>query len=406
MTLYLGVFALVLLIALSLFLMPVLGSRKQAAAQQKDVNVELYRQRLHELESEAEEGTLDRKQFDDAKLELQRNLLSDTDKATSAQGNSGKLGLFAGLVLLTLVSVGGYIKYGGWQQVQNWELAVSQLSELGRRAVLNQGDPLTAQELRNFALGLRTKLDKDPNDAVAWLLLGRIAMSLNDIDMASEAFVRSLAIEPERKGTLISYSQALVLRGDDASLLKAESLLRKALLQDPEDIDALSLFALVNTTRQEWQKAGSAWKIILTLLEPEDPRYAAAEQKFRETQAKLNGKSVELEVEVALSEEARNSLSDSDILVVFAKAVNGPPMPVAVKRMQVSQFPVTLTLSDNDSLMPTAKLSEQTLVTLTARLSKDQDVAAAPGEWQGQSSQSVDLSKDTNIQLVIDRQVK
>src|SRR5690606_32793411 len=87
--------------------------------------------------------------------------------------------LLAGLMLVAImVIVGGvYAFNGNYSQLQQWQLAQDNLQLYGERALLQQGEPLSAEEVELFALALRTKLAKEGDDAIAWMLLGRIRLS-------------------------------------------------------------------------------------------------------------------------------------------------------------------------------------------------------------------------------------
>jgi cytochrome c-type biogenesis protein CcmH len=89
--------------------------------------------------------------------------------------------------------------------------------------------------------------------------------------------------------------------------------------------------------------------------------------------------SVQVDVDPALA----SSIPANADLIVFARAKEGPPMPLAVKRMPAGRFPVTVMLSDSDAMMPSMKLSSFPQVYVTARISKDQDVRISAGELEG-----------------------
>ena len=61
---------------------------------------------------------------------------------------------------------------------------------------------------------------------------------------------------------------------------------------------------------------------------------------------------------------------------------NGPPMPLAVKRVPAKGFPITIMLSDADGPMPTMHLSQQKAVDLLARVSHSGDALPQPGDFE------------------------
>ena len=71
-------------------------------------------------------------------------------------------------------------------------------------------------------------------------------------------------------------------------------------------------------------------------------------------------------------------------MFVFARAVGGPPMPLAVKRLTVADLPAEVSLSDADAMMPQLRLSGFPQVELVARVSRAGN--AISGEWIGRQT--------------------
>ena len=88
-------------------------------------------------------------------------------------------------------------------------------------------------------------------------------------------------------------------------------------------------------------------------------------------------------VRVDLSAEVKANVLPTDSVFIFARAVKGPPAPLAVKRVTVAELPITVELGDADAMMPSLKLSNFPEVQLVARISR----AGIPtaGEWIGRS---------------------
>ena len=88
-----------------------------------------------------------------------------------------------------------------------------------------------------------------------------------------------------------------------------------------------------------------------------------------------------------------------DSVFIFARAVSGPPAPLAVKRVTVADLPITVELSDADAMMPQLKLSNFPEVQLVARISRAGQPTA--GEWVGRGK-PLPNSTQTLQQLTID----
>src|SRR5690606_14627638 len=107
----------------------------------------------------------------------------------------------------------------------------------------------------------------------------------------------------------------------------------------------------------------------------------------------------QIRVAVDLADEVRAQVQPGDTVFVFARAVSGPPMPLAVKRLTVAELPATVTLSDSDAMMEQMKLSGFAQIELLARVSRT-GVATA-GEWIGRSQPLASNSTELQ-QLLID----
>jgi cytochrome c-type biogenesis protein CcmH len=94
--------------------------------------------------------------------------------------------------------------------------------------------------------------------------------------------------------------------------------------------------------------------------------------------------------------------SSTDTLFVFAREVNGPPMPVAIVRATKKDLPFTFRLDDSTGMMPSRKLSDVGTVVIVARLSKSGKAMPESGDLEGMS-QPVKAGAD-GITIVIDRE--
>jgi len=92
----------------------------------------------------------------------------------------------------------------------------------------------------------------------------------------------------------------------------------------------------------------------------------------------------------------------TDTLFVFAREVNGLPMPVAIVRATKDDLPFTFRLDDSTSPMPSRKLSSAGPVVIVARLSKSGQAMPQSGDLEG-TSQPVKPGAN-KITVVIDHE--
>ena len=423
--LWAGAVALILLAGLFL-LYPAVSRSYALREDRKAQNVAIYQEQSEELKLDLERGKLDQSEYDNALEELKRKLISDAQTDVEAESKQQKMPFLLGGFVTIVVTVATYWALGGYQQVKEWNVAQQRLPEFARRAVMEQGEPLKVEEMRAFALALRTKLATEGGDPVAWLLLGRVSLALQDTQMASEALERSLKLNPSSLGAHISYAQTLVLMNDENSILQAGKVLDRARQLAPGNIDVVSLSALVSFQLGLNEKAARDWRWLLTQLPSDDPRY----QLVKDNLGKLTGETVEslhaqnsqmtetapavevtaepsaaevgaLTVRITASEQA---LTQAHTLFVFATVPGGSRMPVAVKKIANPSLPIEITLSDGDAMMPTAKLSMQKQVEITALMSKDGNVGRSAGEWTG-ISQVIDMPHSSLINIEVNQEV-
>ena len=88
---------------------------------------------------------------------------------------------------------------------------------------------------------------------------------------------------------------------------------------------------------------------------------------------------------IQISAKFAAQASPEDTLFVFAKAAQGPKMPLAVLRKQVKDLPLEFTFDDSMAMSPAAKLSDFNDVVITARVSKSGTALQQSGDLTGAS---------------------
>ncbi|MBS4686302.1 c-type cytochrome biogenesis protein CcmI [Aeromonas sobria] len=392
--------ALLVLVSLVLVVPLWRGEGKQSISRSA-LNKQLYRQRLLEIGEEREQGVL--AEESDSLVELQRSLLDDIpDVEQTARGGKSLIWI-PGVVVLVVVSLGLYYKLGSWQEVSRWQDASSRLGELSNRILVERDAQVTEQDLLDFTLALRTRLKAEPNDYRGWLLLGRLALDGNDPEMASEALERAYGLAPQKSLVAVPYAQALMMTGDEA---QADALLQAAIAQDPDNIEARSVYAFMALQKEDFQTALTRWQLMLPLMEKGTPRYVMVERSMEYARAQLKQRGIEVTNAGAASEPdvagqqfavkegefpihitlaAGIQLPEDAHLFVFAVVPNGPPMPIAVKRIAGPTLPVTLSLGDGDAMMEGSKLATYPELQFKARLSRGGNVMNKEGAFEGVS---------------------
>ena len=375
--LMLAVAVLLLLVALCLYWpRRVTSSVSQTALQ-------LFEERLQLLALARDSGELAEQDFDSAAAELKSQFTTQIQPVAITGRPDWRLPTMLLLTVLVIVAA-IYAFNGHYRQLAQWQQAQQQLQSFGERALLGQGEPLSEQQVELFALALRTKLATDGDDAVAWMLLGRIRMSQGAMEEAVAAFERALAMTPDRTALLLSYSQALIVLGDESSLAKAGRAVARVLTNEPDSSDALSLMALIAYERGDTTEAVNAWQMLLKQLPNDDPRYAAVQQRLSELGADVSIAGRQISITLFVDPRLKQANPDAS-LFLFARSAQGPGLPLAVQRIPLPEGEVQLKLTEQMAMQPDWTLASADQVQVVARLSQSGTVEMRPGDIQTES---------------------
>ena len=391
-----------LLVALAFLLLPILrGRRAQAEEDRTALNVALYEERLAELTAQHAAGTLSDAQLEAGRADAARELLEDTENSESPK--IAKLGRSVPLIAAVLVPLVGYGLYMHWGASDKVQMA-RQFSE----------QPRTVEEMTAH---LEQAVKEQPDSAEAWYFLGRTYMNQERPADAAKAFARVVELAGRQPELLGQWAQAQYFAGDRQWSEQLQALTDEALQADPQELTSLGLLGIAAYEEGRYQDAVRFWEQLVAALPENDPSREAIRGGIERARQQVDGGSgnaeageapaaastqaAALQIQVQLDPKVAETVSPEDSVFVFARAVNGPPVPLAAKRLTVGDLPATVTLSDADAMVPSLKISSVEQVTVMARVSRTGD--ATKGEWMGQS-EALETRGDKNaVRLTIDR---
>ena len=307
--------------------------------------------------------------------------------------------LLAASVVLVVLVAGFYLNKGLYKQVEDWQQTLLKMPELSQKVIQNLDSQVSEQELKEFALGLRTKLASQ-EDHIGWMLLGRVLKSLQDIEGAIAAFEKSYNMEQNNVSNTVSYAQALQMKGEEFELKRSVQLLQQALTLKPDNELAIILFGEGNLSLERYEIAKQGFDFALQVLQKDDPRIGAIQQRLAFIDQQLNGKAQNaVNVQVDIAPELIDKMSGFSHLFVFAKTQQ-MPMPIAVKKLSIGQMPMRVSLSDSDIMIAGQKLSDYKTVSIFARLSVDDNAPFEAGDWQGHQS-NIDTTNSEVVNTII-----
>ena len=368
---------LLLLAALSFLLIPILRGRgRQQEEDRTALNVALYQERVAELAAQQAAGVLDEAQMAKGRDEAARELLADTEGAEAPrQGHLGKALPLLAALLVPLLALGLYLHFGAADKVE-----------------LTQEFAEAPKSMEEMTSRLERVVQAQPDSAEAVYFLGRAYMAEQRPADAARTFERAVALAGRQPELLGQWAQALYFAADKKWSPQLQALTDEALKADPNEVTSLGLRGIAAFEGERYQEAIDYWKRLLAQLPEGGASRAALQGGIDRAAERLGGSpgqaaapvAARLKVRVELAAALKDKVKADDTVFIFARASNGPPMPLAAKRVTVAQLPIEVELSDADAMMPQMKLSDFAEVQLVARVSR----AGQPthGEWIGQGT--------------------
>ncbi len=412
-----GLMTLILLIVA----FPWLRSKNHAKADSLS-NTQIVKQRLQELDREEREGLISAGDKAQAVDELKVALVDESAFASQKTGTAWlPLAVGATIAIATAVSV--YAHVNQLAKVKQASDAMAAQTELSQQLAAGNGSNLTQQDMINLALALRQQLRFMSEDDSGWLLFGRLMLSLGQEVQAIEAIERAVDLAPDKKANAISLAQALMTTNDVNNLSRAQGILANLLQGNAENDNLALMMAVVSAQLGDLENTVTYYNQVKSKL-PQDSelvqnlvsRIAELEGQVEKVAFSQRGDQAVADtgrgntaflITIDLSEAARASLPSKGFLVVFAQDADSQNrMPAAVVKRPLSSFPLTVNLTVENAMMPQFTLDSLENVKLTARISEDENVAVAAGEWEGSVQSKVSKGRNTAISITINKELQ
>jgi cytochrome c-type biogenesis protein CcmH len=394
-----------LTLALALLLIPLMrAARVSQTDQRQKQNIQIAREKKTILETQLAEGEIDQADYDAAYLDLQAALALELERdEEQGEATRGKWMALVVMLAIPCASITLYLTFGEYRVIDNPQLALVAAPQPN-----NTAPQMTLEEM---VVVIENRLQENPQDAEAWFMLGRTQMSKQDYDAATNAFRRSNEFMADEPGILFALADAIGMQNNGSLQGEPEALIQRGLEMAPRFPNGLWLAGMAAEQRGDFKSAHEYWSLLLPMI-GDNPE---SENEVREMLANLEIRDPSLLKEVVTAEQStlnlridisadlRAQASPETAVFVYAKAMQGPPMPLAVKRLQLKDLPVTLSLSDADAMMPSMKLSSFDEVLVGARVSMSGDPVAKDGDFYTEQDSVNIANPPARISLVIDR---
>lgn len=402
--------------------------------------VDQLREQIRQLDGLHASGVLGAEAHASARAALEKKLVEQVvevpadaaprPRAASAPATPATAALRAPLrmmavfgVFFAAIAVGGYLLIGDPAAVGGSAPATAQ----GPAGGDQKGHEIGPEQIAAMAERLAARLEKQPDDGEGWSMLARSYAVTGQHAKAVPAFRKAAALIKDDPVLLADFADALAMTQDRSIAGEPLKLVQKALEIDPANVKALSLAGTEAFTRKDYKGALKYWEKLKEVAPPDSvfvqqvqggidearslaglppspaaapgaaPAPTAAAAPTASPMDAALGKSIS--GTVTLSAALAGKASPTDTVFVFARAVEGPRMPLAILRHQVKDLPIKFTLDDSLAMSPAMKLSAFPQVVVGARISKDGQAVPQPGDLQGLSPAVTVGSADIKIEI-------
>lgn len=277
------------------------------------------------------------------------------------------------------------------------------------------GMPLTMEQAVSQ---LRAHLAEKPDDLQAWTLLAQTSAMMHNTADTRDAYEHILKLDPNNADAMVGWAEAdAMLKSDHVIGDRAVALLKHAMQLQPDSQRGLWLLGTSEFQQSNYSGAVATWRLLELQLEPGSQVAKAVAEQISQADARAGSAPAEaasthavaaktqdaaLQVQVSLAADLKAKLAPGDTLFIYARPVTGPPMPLAVAKLEASQLPATVTLTDAMAMTPARTLSSVAQVFVGARISHSGQPIAQPGDLEGNAG-IVDVTRKTPVEVLIDK---
>ncbi|MGH8533296.1 MAG: c-type cytochrome biogenesis protein CcmI [Gammaproteobacteria bacterium] len=398
MIVFWGLAAAMVAVALGLILVPLVRRSELPGRDPQEAALSVYRQRFQELGDDLGRGSLTQAQFEEAREELETALAGDLP-AETVPPHARELPrnwrtALAVSIAVPVLSAGGYLWLGATE-------------ELGTAMRQTEDEANRRQHLQEAIATLESRLGADPDLGEGWLLLGRTYLTLAEPVKATAALARAHRLLGDNPDLLIDYARAVAMSHGGRLDGQAAELIERVLKLAPEHPGALWLAAAASIDRG----ANAEARGYLQRLAQQFPAGSEQERLVRVQLEQLGEDgagstpgakdAVRLEVQVTLDKSLAERIGPDTTVFVFARATQGPRMPLAIARIRAQDLPATVVLDDSQAMTPELKLSNFDAVVVGARASLSGDARAQSGDLEGYTPNAISLTERPSAPIAV-----
>jgi cytochrome c-type biogenesis protein CcmH len=379
--------------------------RAAAAPGSGDDNLQVLKSQLRQLDEELAAGSIDSAQHAQSRADIERRALEEQGVAATPASTGSRRATLGTLVLVLPL------------------LALSLYGVLGNRLALApapapeaQREP-TPQDIEVLVARLAERMHSQPpgrvEDAEGWAMLGRTYAALQRFPQAGEAFSRALQLTPKDAQLIVDMADVMAMQQGQTLRGEPARLVEQALQIDPRNLKALALAGSAAFERQDYAAAVEHWAAASRIVPPDSELARGLQGSLADARAALAqggaapapaasavAASAAISGRVRLAPALAARVSPDDTVFVFARAAEGPRMPLAILKRRAGELPFEFRLDDSQAMSPQMKLSGFDRVMIGARISKSGNATPQSGDLQGQAGPLPGSA--ANVELLID----
>lgn len=436
-----AVMILMLLFAIALLVYPLLKARLSPSFAYKESNLKLYDEKIKELDLDLSEGRIDQVLYKAARDELDRELLIDIpaeNQQTAALHYTGMAKRHPAVAIMVTVFVPMlsmllYLELG-MHSASDAAFVASQKQTQQRQAQTQQKQP----SIEEMVSKLEQRIEKNGGTVQEWTMLGRAQKYLGRYELAEKAYAVALEKDTNNAQLMLESVEVMALNNNRSFTPEARNLALKAYALEPNNANALwfagaaeyqygnyqqaishlttlypllidvedqtvkkAVFEMVTKSREQLITAGEEVAELDQLIDVKSMAKADTQPATASAASTSAASATSLTVKVNVSDEVRKKFNADDAVFVYAKAKQGPRMPLAVQRMTLAAIPATVVLDDSMAMVQGMNLSAFDQLEVSARLTKSGAAIAQSGDYIGRVSVD-DKTTQTTLNVVID----
>jgi len=400
MTLFWLAAAAITLIGLGFIILPLIRQTASAQISRMQVNKALYESKLEELQADLEQGLLDPSEYQQSEQELQRSLLSDVTVSQRSSVTQQRSNLSMVILLTIALPLSAILLY---QQFTSY-VANDEYNEQQKLAQ-------QAQTIQQSIVDLEQRLQDQPDDLDGWKILGQSYVVMQQFDKAVEAYSQAAALSDySDPDLLVLLAETSSFANDGVFGTIENALLEQALAVNPRHERALWYAGYAAYSVDDYQTAVVHWQTLLSLVPADRNDVRDSLNKFVDDAREKAGLEVApkeqavlpriLDVQVSVAQGLAKNYQASDTVFIYARAKNGPKMPLSLVRVPLSALPIKVELTEATSMLPNMNLRSFEQIEVLARISPSGQAISQAGDLIS-AAVSVDFSQHSQHELEV-----